>query len=164
MTAFFMLIFFPVLTSECQSGFDARIAAAAKQLTCFPPDEQNPVSLNAQLVSEGDSIAIILKVSMAPGWHIYAYVPSTQPYIAIDQILQLPGNVKAVGGWTRTEPETSSADVGVLIYDDQALFIHKAVRSAHQRSGNIIRTGLYYQTCNLRQCLPPVEKIFELKY
>ena len=160
---FFLVFLFSCLSAGAQSKFDLKIKETVKLMTCPQPDERSPVTLSAQSVNEGDSVAIILKVSMAPGWHIYAYVPPTLPYIAIDQILRLTENVKAVGEWRKTEPEASSSDPGVLIYEDDALFIHKAIKTTGFRSNEVIKTGLYYQTCNLRQCLPPEENIIELK-
>ena len=157
-------LLFPVLSVQAQAGFDMKISETARQMLCPLPDENNPVSLNAQLVGAGDSMAIIVKVRMAPGWHIYAYVPPSQPYIAIDQILRLPESLKASGSWEKTEPEASSDDPGVLIYENEAVFIQKAVKLPVGKTGGVIKAGLYYQTCNLRQCLPPVEKIFDLKY
>jgi hypothetical protein len=162
MKTFLFVILMPVLSASAQSKLDIKIKEAAKQMVSPQPDERNPVSLNAQTVNEGDSIAIIVKALLAPGWHIYAYVPSSQPYIPIDQILHLPEDIKAVGQWKKSEPETSSDDPGVLIYENEAVFIHKAVRLSTVRTGGVIKAGLYYQTCNLRQCLPPKEKIFDL--
>ena len=149
MKLFFLAILFPVLFANAQSQLDAKIMETAKQLNCPQPDERNPVTLNAQLVKQGDSPAIIVKAQMAAGWHIYAYVPSTQPYIAIDQILQLPEAVRAVGEWRKSEPEASSDDPGVLLYKNEAVFIHKAIRSQRTKGIGVIKTGLYYQTCNL---------------
>lgn len=159
-----LVILFPVLSAKAQSKLDKKIMVAAKHLTCPQADEREPVTLNAQSVNEGDSIAVIVKVSIAPGWHIYAYVPPTQPYIPIDQILYLPEGIKAIGEWKKTEPGSSSDDPGVLIYEKEAVFIHKAVKLSPAKTGAIIKAGLYYQTCNLRQCLPPKEITFELKY
>ena len=157
-------ILFTAHFASAQSRLDKKISVRVKQIVCPMPDESNPVTLNAQSVTDKDSIAIIVKVSVAPGWHIYAYVPSTQPYIAIDQILQLPENFKAVGEWKKTEPSASSDDPGVLIYENEAVFIHKAVKLSHAKTDGILKAGLYYQTCNLRQCLPPKEKTLTLKY
>jgi DsbC/DsbD-like thiol-disulfide interchange protein len=159
----FLFLLLPVLPVRGQSPLDAKIRERAKQMICPVPDESDPVTLNAQCVNDRDSIAIIVKVTIAPGWHIYAYVPSSQPYIAIDQILQLPENIKATGEWVKTEAETSSDDPGVLVYENEAVFIHKAVKLS-QGSTGVIRAGLYFQTCNLRQCLPPKERTFELKF
>jgi hypothetical protein len=162
MKILFLVILIPVLSASAQSKLDVKVKEAVDHLTCPQPDERNPVSLNVQMVNEGDSTAIIVKARMAPGWHIYAYVPSTQPYIPIEQVLHLPENMKAVGEWKKTEPEASSDDPGVLIYQHEAVFIHKAVKISPMKTRGVIKAGLYYQTCNLRQCLPPKEKIFEL--
>jgi len=162
MKIFLLLMLMPVLSASAQSKLDIKAKDAVYHLACPQPDERNPVSVNVQAVSEGDSMAIIVKALMAPGWHIYAYVPSTQPYIAIEQILRLPENIKAVGEWKKTDPEGSSDDPGVLVYVHEAVFIHKAVKLPAMKTNGVIKDGLYYQNCNLRQCLPPKEKIFEL--
>lgn len=160
---FLLLVFsFPVLCVSAQSGFDVRIKQRLKEMICPMPDESNPVTLTAQSLIVKDSVAVIVKVAMAPGWHIYSYVPSTQPYIAIDQILELPSDIKPVGEWINTEPEASVDDPGVLLYEREAVFIHKAVKISNSKGGSIM-TGLYYQTCNRRQCLPPKENVIELK-
>jgi hypothetical protein len=164
MKAVFILLLFPVLLVNAQTRFDAKINEAAKQLTCAIPDERNPVTLNAKLIFDGDSIAVIVKTSIAHGWHIYQYVPATLPYIPIDHILEFPLNLKKSGGWIRSRPMSSVNDPGVLIYEQSAIFIHKLVKVPSTQEDGVIRTGLYYQTCNLKQCLPPAEKIFELKY
>ena len=151
------------LGASAQSAFEKKITAAVAQLTSAKPTNENPVTLNARILLEKDSMAVIVEVRMAPGWHIYQYVPSTMPYIPIEQILKLPEGFQAVGKWEMSRPFPSANDPGVLIYEKQAWFVHKIVRSAGARSAGVIQTGLYYQACDLRQCLPPVEKIFDLK-
>ena len=164
MKAILIFLLLPVFCVNAQSPFDRKIADAAKKLSCAEPDEQSPVNLNAALIDEKDSVAIIVKVRMAPGWHIYGFVPSNLPYIAIDHILELPENLRAVGAWVKSKASSSADDPGVLIYENEALFMHKAVKAPGDKKEITIRTGLYYQTCNLQQCLPPVEKIFELSW
>lgn len=157
----FMVFSLAGLCVKAQSAFDKKIAAAVKQLECTEPDNENPVTLNAKLLAEQDSIAVMVKVRMAPGWHIYQYVPSTMPYIPIEHILKLPEGLVPVGKWEISKPFPSANDPGVLIYEKEAVFIHKVFRQA--AAAGPIQAGLYYQTCDLHQCLPPVEKIFELK-
>ena len=164
MKILFVLFFFPVLIVQSQSRLDKKIAAGVLQVSCEQPNEKNPVTINAMIVREADSIAVIVKARLAYGWHIYQYVPSTLPYIAMEQILKLPENIRAVGHWKNTDPQTSSNDPGVLIYTDEAIFIHKAVVLSEDKSADKIKAGLYYQTCDLRQCLPPVEKTIALSY
>jgi len=154
-----------VRAQNITQSFDQKITAAARALTCTDPDEQNPVTLNATLVSmaASDSIAVIVKAHLEPGWHLYAYVPDNMPYIVIKCILNPDANVKAIGSWVKSSPSASAMYPGVYIYEYEAVFIHKLKKVSGTVTG-IISTGLYYQTCNLRQCLPPVEQTFELKY
>jgi DsbC/DsbD-like thiol-disulfide interchange protein len=158
-----LLIVFPLFQASAQTGFDTRIAGAVAKLQCTEPDEENPVTLNAQVIMEKDSIAVIVKSRLATGWHIYDYVPSSLPYIPIEHILQLPDGIRAVGAWKKTESSPSAADPGVLIFEKEAVFIHKAVKLPGAKISGAIKAGLYYQTCDLNQCLPPVEKLIELK-
>jgi DsbC/DsbD-like thiol-disulfide interchange protein len=162
MKAVLLILLLPVLSANAQSGFEKKIAQAARQLVCDAPNGQQPVTLNAALVQEKDSIAVIVKVALAPGWHIYQYVPSTLPYIPIEHLLKLPDGATAVGGWIRSEPITSVDDPGVLIYEKEAVFVHKAVKKKEAKLTGIVQTGLYYQTCDLKQCLPPVERTIDL--
>lgn len=146
-------------------SFGQKIAAAAGALNCEEPDEQHPVTLNAEIIDAtgSDSVAVIIKARMAPGWHIYAYVPQTMPYIVSEFIIKPSPNIKLVGDWEKSRPIATAMDKGVLIYEKEAVFIHKLVKVSGSETGTIT-AGLYYQTCNLRQCLPPIEKTFELKY
>lgn len=146
-------------------SFDERIARAADSLLCPIPDEERPVTLNAKLVKddEGDSVAIIIKANMAKGWHLYAYVPDHQPYIVAECLLEPDVNAEATGTWIKSAPKPSTTDKGVFIYEDMAVFTHKLKKNSKLVKGKVV-TGLYYQTCNLQQCLPPVEVKFKLTY
>ncbi len=151
------------LGAYAQSSFDKKIVQAISQLKCAEPSDETPVTLKAGLVHDKDSTAVIVKVQMANGWHIYQYVPANMPYIAIDHILRLPEGLKAVGKWNVSPPLPSIHDKGVLIYENQAWFVHKVLRTAALKAHSVIKAGLYYQTCDLRQCLPPVEQVFEFE-
>lgn len=163
---FFCMLQVGFLTAQTlDNSFDKRIAKTADSLVCAEPDEEKPVTLSAKLVADfgGDSIAVILKVMMAPGWHIYAYVPENMPYILAECLLEPDANAKQVGTWIKSVPQASTTDKGVLIYENVAMFTHKLKKTSKLVKGKI-STGLYYQTCNLQQCLPPVEAKIELAY
>ncbi|MEJ2884786.1 hypothetical protein [Pedobacter sp. GR22-6] len=151
------------LSLSAQSTFDKKILEAVKQLKCAEPSDEAPVRLNAGLVAERDSVAVVVKVQLAVGWHIYQYVPASMPYIAMDHILKIPEGLKAAGNWVISPPFPSAQDKGVLIYEKQAWFIHKMLRTAGLKKDAVVKAGLYYQTCDLRQCLQPVEEVFDLK-
>ena len=143
-----------------QTSFDRKIAASVVKLECMEPSEEKPVTLVAATVVERDSVAVIVKTRIAAGWHIYQYVPATAPYIPIELILKLPKNLTGIGKWEMTRATPSVHDKGVMIYEREALFVRKALKTAEVTGA--ITAGLYYQTCNLRQCLQPVEETFEL--
>lgn len=146
-------------------SFDEQISSAANSLVCPIADEQKPVTLNAKLVYDikSDSVAVIVKANIAEGWHVYAFVPENQPYIVTECLLEPDANAKPAGTWIKSVPKASTTDKGVFIYEDTAIFIRKLKKTSKTVKGKII-TGLYYQTCNLRQCLPPAEEKIELDY
>ncbi|MBD1366592.1 hypothetical protein IDJ77_22450 [Mucilaginibacter sp. ZT4R22] len=163
---FFCVLQVGFLTAQtAENSFDKRIARGADSLACEVPDEERPVMLNAKLISDygGDSVAVIIKACMAPGWHLYAYIPENMPYILTECLLESDANAKPVGAWIKSAPQASTTDKGVLIYEDVAVFTRKLKKTSKLIRGKI-STGLYYQTCNLQQCLPPVEAKIELMY
>lgn len=157
----FLLILVTGLCAKAQSAFDKKIADAVKQLNCMAPSAEEPVTLNAGIVAERDSLAVFIKVLMAPGWHIYQFVPAHLPYIVTEPILKLSEGIKAVGKWETSKPSAYSNDPGVLIHETEAWFVQKTMRQPDAKG--VMQAGLYYQTCDLNQCLPPVEKTLELK-
>lgn len=157
LTLFFLLI----ATGKGQTALDQKIAKAIANTNCEEPTERDPVTLRGFLVSEGDSLAVVVKVRMAPEWHIYQYVPSNSPYVQLDNILTLPKGLVKVGKWQFSKPMRYVADPNVLIHEENAWFVHKI--AGHAEKGSSIGTGLYYQTCDHRQCLPPIEVKINLK-
>lgn len=117
-------------------------------------------------------MAVIVKTSIMSGWHLYAFVPSNLPYITTECLLELPDGLTAVGEWQKTSATPSATDAGVLIWENEAVFVRK-VRAAGAGAGQStavqlrtgqLKAGLSYQTCDLRQCLPPAEKWFQLTF
>lgn len=158
------ILFFPIFHSTAQANFESKIEKAVTTMECPDPDESQPVRVNAQVVVDQDSIAIIIKCRIAMGWHIYDYVSPNLPYIASKPVIQLPDDISSCGSWVKTEPSATALDPGVLIFEKEAVYIHKALRRPDAKENGIIKAGLYFQTCNIRQCLPPVEKVFTLSY
>ncbi|KLT67064.1 protein-disulfide reductase DsbD domain-containing protein [Pedobacter sp. BMA] len=152
-----------VLFVKAQSPFDKKITEAIKQLSCAVASEEIPVTLNARIVTEMDSAAVIVKIQISPGWHVYQHVPTSMPYIALEHILKLPEDVKPIGTWIVSPPIPSVQDEGVLIYENEAWFVHKIQTVGEKKQDSIIRAGVYYQACDLRQCLRPSELALDLK-
>jgi hypothetical protein len=140
-----------------------RIATAIHNLECQKPDEKDPVALNAVLVKEknGSDMTVIVKTRIKRGWHLYALVPPEEPFIITEGILILPKDVTAEGDWVKTPPTLSPLDKGVFIWEQEVVFTRRL--KAQSGIKGILEAGLFYQACDWKQCLPPVEKTIKLK-
>ncbi len=159
------LFIIPLLFSSFsygQSKFDSKILKQATALTCPVPDEASPVTVNATLVVEGDSLAVIVKCDILSGWHIYAFVPENLPYIQLEPILETPASLLPAGTWSKSPPSASASDPGVLVYTASAVLVQKFIRK--DKTGGKVKAGLYFQCCDIKQCLPPDERAFELTF
>lgn len=154
---FLLFVFF----ANGQSSLDQKVARAIATMECAAPTERDPLTLNAMVVSDGDSLAVIIKANMAPDWHIYQHVPPNAPYVQLENILSLPKGLSAVGKWRSSDPVPYVSDPTVLIHEGEAWFVQKIVGKKEQ--GSSIKAGLYYQICDHRQCLPPEEITVEIK-
>jgi hypothetical protein len=156
---------YPVKAQTVSSPFDKQVAKGIKELNCPMPDERDPVTINAVLIKETATgkMAVVIKALIAPGWHLYSFVPSDKPYITTECLMKLPPGITAVGGWEKTRPLVSGTDRGVLIWEREVIFVQR-LKSEKKDTKGIIQTGLSYQTCDLRQCLPPTEKSFDLEF
>lgn len=154
-----------LVNAQGVSTFDEDITNFSKSIICKTPDQQFPVSVEARLISDSrsDSVAVVVKVKIADGWHIYEFVPENMPYLPTEYILDVDNNITKAGIWQKSEAIESPAEKGVMFYENEAIFIHKLKKSSPTAKGQV-NTGLYYQCCNLFQCMPPVEKAIKLNY
>ena len=116
-------------------------------------NDLNPVTVNAEIVWSEDKsqMAIILKASINPGWHTYALVPDTEPYVATEAQFAVPE-----GFAKHSEIEASPSkpyDNGVYIYEDECYFIQYC--KAPQAAKGTVSAGVYYQVCDVHKCFPP---------
>ncbi len=146
-----------------QSPMDKKVSEAIKLLHCDAPTEEQPLTMKAGTLVFQDSLAVMVKVQLAPGWHIYQYVPPTMPYLQFEPILKLSDGMEASKNWQMPDAVMSRDDPGVMIYENEAWFVNKLSLKGASLKDVTLETGLYYQICNARQCLQPVEKTEKLK-
>src|SRR5690606_6658609 len=115
-------------TAGAQESLDKLISEKLAAIECEKPTEADPLSLNAGVVSSGDSVAVIIKADIAEGWHIYQLVPEHLPYVATEYVLRLPENISADGKWSTSDPRPSNTDRGVLIHEGGVWFVYKTTR------------------------------------
>ena len=153
---FFSTLLFiqPVFSQEVKDDLRKKAREAAKGLTVLVPHSHSPVSVNAKSVWSEDKkqLAVILKVEVLDEWHIYAYVPPDQPYIQSELRLLPPEQLVALDKWETPIPYPY-AD-GIFIYKGSLVFIRYF--SVTKPVENLtVEVGLYFQTCNFSECLPP---------
>ena len=147
--------------SEISETFKQKVAESASKLKAFECYDLDPLSLNATIVWSEDKtqLAVIMKVNLLHGWHIYSYVPKTQPYITSEFQLNLPDGISKIENWIK--PLDEPYDDGVYIYHGELIFVHYC--QVNNISDGDITCGIYYQTCDLNKCYPPEEKKINLK-
>ena len=76
-------------------SFVKKVEKTAIAFKVKEPLASDPVSVDAKLVWNGNKTqaAVIVKAKLLDGWHIYAYVPNTQPYIQYKMVLEVPKSV-----------------------------------------------------------------------
>ena len=134
---------------------------AAAGLRVPAPDLLSPVKLNARAVWSDNKkqLAVIMKVEVLDSWHIYAYVPTDQPYIVSELRLSPPDGLTPLEKWET--PILYSYGDGIYVYKGSLLFVrYFSVKKAVEKK--TMEVGLYYQTCDISQCFPPELEMIKL--
>ena len=140
----------------------AKIASVASELEILEPTKLDPVSLNGTIVWSADKsqLAIIMKANILETWHIYAYVPTTQPFIASELRLEIPEGITKIGEWEK--PNFEPYQDGIYIYKGELIFVQYCLVDK-EVGAHPISCGLYYQSCDPFKCFPPNSKTLDLK-
>ena len=138
-----------------------KVEKAALNLSTNETNPMDPLSLNATIVWSEDKtqLAVVMKANLEDEWHIYAYVPKTQPYITSELQLELPKGIKAINDWEK--PYSEPYDDGVYVYHGELIFVQYCSVGSYSNEA-MITCGLYYQTCDLYKCFPPETKTKDL--
>lgn len=162
--AFFLFLLIMAKTygqKPLDPSFVKKVEKTAATFKVTDPIASDPVSVDAKLVlnSKKTQFALIVKAKLLDGWHIYAYVPSTQPYIQYKMELELPENITPLGDWIK--PSSYPYEDNIFVYKEEIFFI-RYFSVENLKKDTVVKTGLFYQTCDIKQCLPPNSKTKEL--
>lgn len=160
----FLLMFCSQLVlaqTDISHEFKEKVTNISKNLTIVNPQHSDPVSVASTLVwnETKDQLAIVVKASILNGWHIYALVPENQPYIKCDLVLNVPKGLEAITDWEMPSPFPYESEI--YVYKGELVFT-KFFKVTENIVGDF-EAGLFYQTCDINQCLPPQTKVFKLK-
>ena len=132
----------------------------ADQLFPKEPTFRDPVSFAGDVVkdAQGNLTAVVLKIRILEGWHIYAHVSDSDPFIPTELSLMLPAGVELSGNWiTPKQHIIPGGDIETTVYDGTVTFIQK-LEGSPAKEGGSIAAKVYYQCCDVNQCKMPTEK------
>jgi hypothetical protein len=133
---------------------------AAAETAVQEPDAEHPVVATAEvsptMCRRGESPAFIIRVKLAPAWHIYALGGSNGPGMATTLKLILPYGVEAEGEWSHPKPTLESD--GQKIYTGTVEFRRQLRFKPDATAGPVSLTcELCYQVCDAVSCHPPAK-------
>ncbi len=128
------------------------------------PMQRMPViaeaSFSPDRVRRGDGVTFVVRVTIAPAWHISALQGSKGPKIATSLSLSLPRGIETDGDWTFPEPIPGSD--GRLIHAGVVEFRRRLRVTEEFPTGAIAATcTLSYQACDRFSCRPPDQSLLE---
>lgn len=123
------------------------------------PDKTNPVVISARVSpTSGSRAEVSIHIAILPGFHIYRDVSSSDPYLPLKVEFELPDGCRPTRSvYPPAKPFGSS---GTTIYEEN-LTIRQTLEPISAPAS--IRCKVSCQACDAHACMPPVEKIFELK-
>ena len=142
---------------------------AVDALPVAKTSRQDPVQVSAMLIpaqaEPGETVVVVQKIRIHPNWHIYAYVPKTQPFIVTQWKLDMGDDLFAVDRWSGFEPTPYKRVPGIEVYkstSDMVFYRELMLSDDPEESDVEVNVGILYQACDPEICLPPVTKLKEL--
>ena len=112
--------------------------------------------------SDGPRVRLIIKSRIQKGWHLYAYVPESAPYIQTRFEVNELSNLKTVGKWEKSSGQPSLDDPTVLIWENEAV-IWRDYEVIKEDQEVRLKLDIRYQSCDESRCFPPKTVAFDLK-
>lgn len=115
-------------------------------------DHNNPVSIATAIIDKGNNVKeIVIKFRIHPGYHLYAFVSDSDPYVNTDIQIEIPE------GYTKKEGIKMPSfqyfnESGTTIYTDDITFIQEIMGSGSGEAVCLVS----YQCCDTQICFPPV--------
>lgn len=122
-------------------------------------DNENPVQVIVDLNKlDNGNREIVIRMKIHPGYHVYAHVAESDPYIPTSVEIALPEEFRIIGQLKRSSFKGFN-DRGTTIYEKEAIFRQEI---AGEGGGDVVCI-VNFQCCNSQVCMPPMEKKFTLK-
>jgi hypothetical protein len=124
------------------------------------PDAKTPIVEKAEIspakVRAGEALELIVRVKLAPTWHIYAVGGSRGPGVPTTSIVTLPNGVEADSEWTCPQPVRDTG--GQMIYQGTQKFRRRLRAAQGVLLGPIdLKCEFGYQACDPFSCRLPTK-------
>ena len=134
------------------------VKASSDNIRTEDTDEMNPVSVAAGIENGANGLKkVVVKMKIHPGYHIYANVAKSDPFIATKVSVELPAGYKPAGDLQKPSFKAYN-DNGTTIYEDEITFIQE-IEGTGAAS---VSCTVNYQCCDAHICMPPATKVFTL--
>lgn len=120
-------------------------------------DDRNPVcvTVSAEKLPNGNRM-LTVRINIHKGYHIYARVADSDPFIATTMAFRFGNGMTPVGDLQRPAGKNYNS-AGTIVYENEVIFRQEV-------SGSGEATCIVgWQCCNETICMPPVEKEFKVK-
>lgn len=117
--------------------------------------DANPVAVTASVRVADGKRELVVRFKIHPGYHIYADVAPSDPYIPTEIKLELPEGVSA-GSWKASQPG-KFGETGTTIYESSSEYTCPLEGNGRGK----LKCTVSYQCCDTHVCMPPVNKELE---
>ncbi len=151
------------LIERLHGGGPGRAAPETSQ----EPDGKHPVVATAELspatAHRGEPSTILIRVKIAPSWHIYAAQGSNGAGVATSLKLKLPDAIEALGSWSY--PKAIPGADNQLTYQGAVEFRRELrVRPDAAVGPASVTCVLGYQACDPFSCRSPTEVVLQAPF
>lgn len=148
---------FLVNTRDAVAGNDYHIRDSkpvAKLPETAATTDENPVQVAVSVSDEvNGKRELVIRIKIRDGYHIYAQVAGSDPFIPTKINIDLPDGYQTVGKLQRPSFKSYNEN-GTTIYEDEAVFRQEI---SGKGKGEVSCT-VGYQCCDTHICMPPTEK------
>lgn len=136
------------------NNYRIREQQSPQEETALVTDDKNPVQLAMRIEETANgNKTVIIRMKIHPGYHTYATVTETDPYIPTTLVFAWPESWTPVGDLQRPSFKRLN-DAGTTVYENEIVFRQKIKGSG---SGTV-KCTVTYQCCDAHICFPPTEK------
>lgn len=142
---------------------------AVEALLVDVPTMRSPLQFKTALIpssaTPGDTVRLVVKVRLKPGWHFYDYVPPNEPYKQAEWLMELGGGLQAVGEWNGPQATSYYSNPIMMVHEgrDEPLVFYRELVVGEDAVGELsVKAGMKYQTCDINMCMPTKKRVEEL--